>query len=146
MYVSRRADEPAHRLAYVFATTLPIPAGLFVCHHCDNPVCVNPSHLFVGTHTDNMRDMIAKGRGKFPLIGSFARTGVGGWKPRIGGNGVPLCRKNLHEMTEPNKQKSGKLTVCRACRTAWERANYAKRTEQFRAYQARQRLLRWSES
>ena len=52
----------AHRAVYVFAFG-PIPDGMFVCHHCDNPICCRPSHLFLGTHADNMQDMLSKGRG-----------------------------------------------------------------------------------
>ena len=53
--------RPARRVAYE-ALTGPIPAGPDVCHHCDNPPCVNPDHLRTGTRSDNMQDCVERGR------------------------------------------------------------------------------------
>lgn len=71
--------QSCHRIAYLlthgFAS---IPAGQDVLHSCDNRLCVNPSHLFLGTHLDNMRDKMAKGR-HVALAGEEAGNSVLTW-------------------------------------------------------------------
>ena len=54
--------EGAHRVSWMLAHG-PIPQGMFILHRCDNPPCVNPAHLFLGTAMMNVADMEAKGRG-----------------------------------------------------------------------------------
>lgn len=60
-YPQKGKKRLAHRVAYELAFG-PIPEGMFVCHTCDVPVCVNPSHFFLGSALENNRDRDEKGR------------------------------------------------------------------------------------
>lgn len=58
---TRNASAKVHRVSYETFVG-PIPEGLFVLHECDTPACFNPRHLSVGSHADNMRDCVRRGR------------------------------------------------------------------------------------
>jgi DNA-binding CsgD family transcriptional regulator len=97
----------AHRWAW-FEVNGEIPAGMVICHHCDNPACVNPDHLFLGTQQDNVRDMVAKGRQNRLRGGEHATSkltpeDVEELRRLVNGEGVSLAeverRMGIHHRT-----------------------------------------------
>jgi hypothetical protein len=57
-----RAQHAAHRIAWSLYHGKPVPKKMKVLHRCDNPKCIEPDHLFIGTQADNVADMVSKGR------------------------------------------------------------------------------------
>jgi hypothetical protein len=66
MNVARGKKKKVHRVMWEQSFG-PIPEGMCVCHRCDIPACCNPVHLFLGTHAENMQDMVRKGRKVTPV-------------------------------------------------------------------------------
>jgi hypothetical protein len=105
--VTRRSASKAifaHRAAYIAAHGS-IPQGMDILHRCDTPLCVNPDHLFSGTHTDNMRDMIRKGR-------HVALRGEAHWAARItAGDALAIRASNKPHATLAARYGISKHTV-----------------------------------
>lgn len=72
----------AHIVSWELANNTPVPDGQWVCHRCDNKLCVNPAHLFLGTPRDDVQDMIEKGRAKWQIDPAFGYITRGDTHPR----------------------------------------------------------------
>jgi len=88
----------AHRFSWMMDNG-EIPEGMYVCHKCDNPGCVNPSHLFLGNCTDNMQDAAKKGR----IARGERRHGAKLTESQVG-----LIRKEYENMSEKSQSKLAK--------------------------------------
>lgn len=96
---SRRATQ----LSIELATCEPFPAGMMACHHCDNPVCVNPAHLFIGTARDNTRDALAKGR-----------LNITAFRGHHNHRGKTHCKKG-HPLSGENLAERKGVRICLTC-------------------------------
>lgn len=85
-----------HAAAHVFSLELKLgrrlAGGMNALHHCDTPLCVNPDHLWEGTQRENVKDMMAKGRGVGQLTSESVR-GEGNAKAKVDENAVKRIRK-----------------------------------------------------
>lgn len=105
-------QHQAHRVSWLLYRG-PIPAGLFVLHRCDVPRCVNPTHLFLGTQTDNVRDCIAKGRFSWRTTWVYERL-----KTRCP-VGHPYSGENL--VVRPNGERRCRICKRRSDLLSWYR-------------------------
>lgn len=105
-----------HRIAAGLWLGFDTRSSLLVCHHCDNPLCFNPWHLFIGTHSDNTLDSVTKGRFDHLQNGALGRAKT-------------HCPKG-HEYTPANTvvTKAG-TRACRECRKAACRRWYTEATK-----------------
>ena len=105
----------AHRYAYEQAHG-PIPDGMMVLHRCDNPRCVNPAHLRLGTHAENMADMALKGRA--------SRHGI---PPRHAGDAHPRAKVTQADVEAIRSRRASGATTSALAREYGVSATHIRR-------------------
>lgn len=102
----RAHTELAHRVAFELAFGPLLPADLQVAHHCDEPSCINPEHLFAATNSDNVRDCVAKGRAVYHnSLKTHCTHGhpLDGFDPRAGKRYCKTCKKETQRRFRSRK-------------------------------------------
>ena len=112
----------AHRASWV-AFRGEIPYGMLVCHTCDNPMCVNPAHLFLGSPQDNMTDKVNKGRWRGgPACWDASRLGVGHHNAKLNPEKVLQIRellkeRSVYEVAKMFHVSGGAVYAVKICKT-----------------------------
>lgn len=101
----------SHRLAYVLSNKEQIPDDMWVLHTCDNPLCCNPDHLWLGDNSDNQQDMVKKGRYNSKSDYKKIMRGVKNGKSKLTNKDVHEIRKMYKDKNIPLKRISGKFNV-----------------------------------
>lgn len=119
-YYKDKSAIGAHVSSYLFHIG-EVPKGMRVCHLCDNPPCVNPSHLFLGSNSDNMKDMVAKNRN-----GASSRKQT-------------HCRRghefNVVGVIYGTKKDGKSYRTCKECKKTYDKSRSKNRVEYQRNYQ-----------